>query len=460
MLKLREVLKMTAEQVAKSEEAKHILQKNWDILNEDIRASFKEFAPAEGADDEDEDGDEGAKGIDAEALKGLIDQSTRDHISKKADAIAKTLVDDLQEKIVIARKQAIDNGGQPSATKNKENDEKTRLFLLALKAKDTKTLKELGMKAIDTTDDGSGADAGYTIPEPLANEVIRLESVGYGRARELFAYHLLNQGNTRRITALGSTLSVFWLDEGEKKPSSQPSFSIVTLALKKLAVIVPMTEEVVEDTGIDLTGLVAQLIREAIDQEVDLQFFNGDGTVWTGVFQGGNGETTIPVTKLGDNEDVDDLRPEDILKLADETSPAVNGKYHMHRTVLSKVRTLRQNDDGTGDYLYNPLGGGDFGTINGRPVELIEAAPTKASAEGTTTPNLPIMLYGDLKRGAAYGEKSDIRLKMLDQATITDTDGETVINLAEQDMIAMRAVQRVGYKVTLPSALRLLVTGD
>lgn len=460
MLTLKQVLKMDAADVEKNDEAKSILQKNWDILNDDLRATFKAFEPEEGAEGDEEEVDEEEGAIDEKALQDLISKSTRDHISKTADAIALGLVKDLESRVVAARKKAIDEPGSRNGKKNKEHDEITRQFLIAMKAKDSKTLKELGMKAVDTTSDDSGSDAGYLIPEPLANEVIRLESVGYGRARELFSYHLLTQGNTRRITALGSTLSVYWLDEGEKKPSSQPTFSIVTLALKKLAVIVPMTEEVVEDVGIDLTGLVAQLIREAIDKEVDLQFFQGDGTVFTGIFNGGNGDVTIPTNKLGDNEDVDDLRPEDILKLADDTDPAVNGVYALHRTVLSKIRTLRQNDDGTGDYLYNPLGGGDFGTINGRRVELIEAAPTKASAEGTATPNLPIMMYGDFKRGVAYGEKSDVRLKMLDQATITDVDGETVINLAEQDMIAMRAVQRVGYKVTLPTAMRRLVTGD
>jgi HK97 family phage major capsid protein len=70
------------------------------------------------------------------------------------------------------------------------------------------------------------------------------------------------------------------------------------------------------------------------------------------------------------------------------------------------------------------------------------------------------MMFGDFKRGVAYGEKSGILFKNLDQATITDVDGETSINLAEQDMVAIRAVQRVGMKVTLPAAMRRLVTGD
>jgi len=48
---------------------------------------------------------------------------------------------------------------------------------------------------------------------------------------------------------------------------------------------------------------------------------------------------------------------------------------------------------------------------------------------------------------------------MLDQATITDTDGETAINLAEQDMVALRFVERVGYVLALPEGISVLKTG-
>lgn len=443
--KLKEIL--AKDPATLSEIEKGIVAAHWDILNDDLRGKFAACEKAKAADEE----------LDEEGLKALIKSSTNEEITKTVDEITKGIVDRFKTNFETARKEAIETGLQKG---NKENDAITRKFINALKAKDTQVLKALSMKAIDTTEDGSGADAGFTIPEPLANEVIRLESVGYGVAREIFSYNLLTQGNTKRVTALGATLSVFWTDEGEKKQSSQPNFDIVTLALKKLAVIVPMTEEVVEDSGVDLTALVAQLIREAIDKEVDLQFFMGDGTVWTGIFN----DTSIPTTELANNITVAGLRPEDVIAMADNTPLGVNGMYLMHRSMLSKVRTLRQNADGTGEYLYNVLGdgmsnSGSFaGTLNGFPVKLIEAGPTAASA--AFDGNKPIMMFGDFKRGVAYGEKSDVRLKVLDQATITDTDGETVINLAEQDMIALRAVQRVGFKVVLPTAMRRLVTGD
>lgn len=452
----KDVSKLTAEE-------KELIQANWDILNDELRSKFADVEPEESDDEESEDADgadENAdgeddeessddEGIDEKSLKSLISKSTRKFVEDKAEAIAKALVSKFEKSVKAQRKEVIETGKRIG---NKENDEVTRNFLKALIAKDVKTLRELSGKAMDTSSDGSGADAGYTIPDTLANEVVRLESVGYGVARQLFAYNRLTVGNTKKITALGSTLSVYWTDEGEKKGASQPTFDLVTLALKKLAVIVPMTEEVLEDSGVDLTGLVAQLIREAIDKEVDLQFFMGDGTVWTGIFK----DTSITADEMDAGDTGADLTAEQIIALADNTPLGVNGRYLMHRTVLSKVRTLK---DGEGHYIYNPLSGeGPFGTINGYPVVLVEAGPTYASTNVGT--NKPVMMFGDFSRGVAYGEKADIRLKMLDQATITDTDGETTINLAEQDMVALRAVQRVGMKVTLASAMRRLITGD
>jgi hypothetical protein len=65
-------------------------------------------------------------------------------------------------------------------------------------------------------------------------------------------------------------------------------------------------------------------------------------------------------------------------------------------------------------------------------------------------------LFANLKKAAIFGDKQQLRVKLLEEATITDTDDSTVINLAEQDMIALRIVERVGYVVALASAATVL----
>ena len=48
--------------------------------------------------------------------------------------------------------------------------------------------------------------------------------------------------------------------------------------------------------------------------------------------------------------------------------------------------------------------------------------------------NLDYMLFAD---------KKEYELKISQEATITDTDGSTLINLFEQDMSAVRVIERV-----------------
>ena len=84
---------------------------------------------------------------------------------------------------------------------------------------------------------------------------------------------------------------------------------------------------------------------------------------------------------------------------------------------------------------------------------------TKTWHRTLTGADKPFVVFGNLKLAAIFGDKQQIRAKLLDQATITDGDGETTINLAEQDMIALRLEERVGYVMGLPSAVVVLKTG-
>jgi HK97 family phage major capsid protein len=429
---------------------KDLLAKKIEELSVEEKAFLKEYAAeltaeqktvyAEILDEDDE------KGMDIEAVKALVTASIQDSVSKISDKISDDIVSKFTAGAKEQRKRAI--AGQ-AIDKDAKADSKTREFMKALFAGDTARAKALTDSTAGTSPDD--AQAGLTIPTELRNEVLRIAEAQYGLARkDMFYLPFSGPGNSRNVPALGTSVSVFWTGEGAKKKGTQPKFNLVAQTLKKLAAIVPMTEEILEDSAINLTTLLGALFAEAIAKEEDIQFFSGTGAPWTGILNNGNVNIVHQITG-----GVANLTADDLLDMQDATpTGAMNGaKYYMHRTVLNVIRKLK---DLQGNYIYQNPGQGQPATIWNYPVELSDAFPAK----NDVVDGSPYILFGNLKQAAIFGDKQQIRAKLLDQATVTDTDDQTTINLAEQDMIALRIVERVGYVLALPKAVTVLDSGE
>lgn len=384
------------------------------------------------------------KEIDVEALKTLLSKTAGDAIAAKVDGISTELVGKFMEGVKTERAKAIDT---KTAEKNKVKGAETRAFMRAMLAGDVAALKSAEKAKAITDSSVDDVQAGLTIPVELRNEVLRIAELQYGLARKEMLYlPFSGPGNSRVIPTLGTSVTVKWTGEAEKKQGTQPKFEIVTQILKKLAAIVPMTEEILEDSAIDIVALLGQLFAEAVSKEEDLQFFAGTGAPWTGILNNGS---VNKVTQA--SGDATQLTADDLLDMIDATpTGALNGsKFYFHRSILSVIRKLK---DKNGQYIYQAPANGLPGTIWNYAYETSDAFPALADI-GTGD---QYILFGNLKQGAIFGDKQQLRVKMLDQATVTDGDGSTVINLAEQDMVALRIVERVGYVIALPKALTVL----
>lgn len=424
MLKLKEVLVKAAADL--SDEEKAFLKENVERLTDSEKEKFADVL---------------GEGVDSKALEALV-AKTMESFAKKLGEISDGLVEKTLERVAEARAKAL-NG--EDTKKDEKADTKTRTFVKALLDKDFAKAKALTTSTTGSSPDD--ADAGLTIPDELLAEVLRIRPLGYGIARQEMRYlPFSGPKNSRRIPALGSSVNVYWTDEGEKKTSTQPKFTIVTQTLKKLAAICPFTEEILEDSAINLTALIAELFAEAVSQEEDLQFFAGTGTPWTGILNNANVNQVSQLTG-----GVANLTADDLLNMQDETPAGAqaNAKYYLHRKTFSIIRKLK---DLNGNYIVQSPVGSIPGTIWNKPYVLCEAMPQPSDVGADEA----YVIYGDLKLGCIFGDKQQLRVKMLDQATITDTDGQTTINLAEQDMVALRIVERVGYVVALPTAITVL----
>lgn len=436
MLTLKEIVAKEAKDLTVEE--KSFLKEHVAEMDEAAKAKFAEALA------------ESPQEMDIEEVKNLITKSIQDGLMSKKGAMVEELVKNFMDGVAAQRTKAIDAEGKENPNiKNAKADEHTRAFMKALMQGDKVVLKAL------TTDVPAGASpddsgAGYTIPIELRNEVLRIAETQFGLARrEMLYLPFSGPGNTRLVPALGTSVSVFWTGEKVSKKSTQPKFNLVMQTLKKLAALVPMTEEILEDSAINLTQLIATLFAEAVAKEEDLQFFAGTGTPWTGILN--NGAVNIVYQgAIG----ISKLNADDLLNMIDATPTGAlaGAKFYFNRTVLSVIRKLK---DSNKQYIFQNPGQGLPATIWNYPYELSDAFPLAANV----VPGEPYILFGNLKQGAIFGDKQQLRVKLLEEATITDTDNQTELNLAEQDMVALRIVERVGYVVALAKALTVLDAG-
>ncbi len=78
------------------------------------------------------------------------------------------------------------------------------------------------------------------------------------------------------------------------------------------------------------------------------------------------------------------------------------------------------------------------------------STPTMFPNDGSIDPAQSLMVSGDWSQ-LVWSMRQDITYKMLTEAVIQDAGGNIVFNLAQQDMVALRAVMRLG--VALPNPI-------
>jgi HK97 family phage major capsid protein len=310
---------------------------------------------------------------------------------------------------------------------------------------------------------------GYLVPQLLLAEVNRFVEEGGVARREMRYLPFAGAGNSRYIPTLMTDVTVSWVDEGEAKPKTKPYIGRVEQVLNKLAAIVILTEEIVEDAVINLVSLCGQLIGEAIAAEEDNQFFSGTGAPWTGIIN----TAGVVSMALSPGEGPLNIRPEALLALtvAIPSGAVAGAKFYMNRQVWAAISARRSDavaaSDSRGNYLVQTPGQSSPGSVWGFPVVLVESLPSIGDIYGVTdvidyslvpSADEPFLFFGNLQKTCVYGDKQGLRVKMLDQASLYDTNG-TLINLAEKDMIALRVHKRVGFVAVLPAGIAVLSTG-
>lgn len=321
-------------------------------------------------------------------------------------------------------------------------NDRLRKFMTALFQGDNMMAKDMS--------EGVNSEGGFLVDTPLNAEIQHLMTE-YGVARREMTLTTM-ASKSLDLTNLATDLAAYWTDEGANKTSDDVAIGRVTLTVNKLAVIVPMTDELLEDSEIDLVSFVTGRIAEQMAKKEDEAFFNGDGTAAFGGFTGMLNNTFTNLYTMTTNS-ILNVDADDLIGMVDVTPQGAlaNGKFFMNRTIMSVIRKLK---DTTGMYIYQAPSVSGPATVWGFPVINAEAMPGTAADAADT----PFILFGDLRKAAWVGVRGGMAVKLADQATVRNTADTADLDLFRRDMTALRVVERVGFVAVVSDAITRLKT--
>lgn len=243
---------------------------------------------------------------------------------------------------------------------------------------------------------------------------------------------------TTRMLVLDMLPTAYWVngDTGFKQ-TTQAAWDKVYMNAEELAVIVPIPEAVLDDASFDILGEVQPRIVEAIGRRVD------DATIF-----GVNRPASWPLDIVsrarqagnnvapGSSPDYYDLimGENGVIAKVEEAGYMVTGALS-GMGMRAKLRGLR-TQDGTPIFQSSMQGATQY---------ALDGAPMYFPQNGCFDDSIAQLIVGDFSK-AVFSIRQDITVKILDQGIIQDpSTKEIVYNLAQQDMIALRVVFRMGW---------------
>lgn len=274
------------------------------------------------------------------------------------------------------------------------------------------------------------------VPTPVSAQII--SEMPQSSAVLSLARRVTMSSKTSRQPVLSVLPTAYFVtgDTGLKQ-TSKADWENVTLVAEELAVIVPIPEAYLDDAQVPVWDAVRPSIVEAFGAKIDAATLFGldKPSTW--------GEDVLTSATNAGNTVVQGTGADlavDIAELAGVVAKdgfAVNGFAAAPGFAwqLIGMRTAQ------GVPIYAPPAGGQPSGLYGRPFPEI--------ANGAWDPDMATVIAGDWQK-AIVGIRQDITFKLFTEGVISGDDGSIVLNLMQQDSVALRAVMRVGWALANP----------
>ena len=290
--------------------------------------------------------------------------------------------------------------------------------------------KSVSHEVLNALQVGTDSEGGYLVPDEYERTLIEaLEDQNIFRQ---LAHVIHTSSGDRKIPVVASKGTASWIDEEAQYPESDDAFGQVSIGAYKLATMIKISEELLNDSVFDMPAYIAKEFARRIGAAEEEAFFTGNGTGKPlGILAATGGAETGVTAAAADKITMDEVI---------DLFYSLCAPYRRNAVFImndATVKALRKLKDGQGQYLWQPsITAGTPDTILNRPVYTSGFMPTLATGNKT-------ILFGDL--GYYW---------------VADREGRSFKRLNElyapTGQVGFLASQRVDGKLILPEAVKVL----
>ena len=229
----------------------------------------------------------------------------------------------------------------------------------------------------------------------------------------------------------------YWIDgDVGLKPPSKAAWDGVELVAEEIAVLIPIPENVLADSQFPMWAELRDPVAEAVAEKLDAAVFAGtekpaswpEAIIEAARDAGNVIEISSTPAMGGISNDLDEL-----LGVVEDSGFDPTG-FAARRSLRG---LMRRAHNAQGDRLVDMTSGNYLGL----PISFPPGGALPEDVEAVS---------GAFDY-AVVATRQDLTYKVLDQAVISDADGRVVLNLAQQDSLALRVTARFAYATAVPA---------
>lgn len=276
---------------------------------------------------------------------------------------------------------------------------------------------------------GTDSEGGYLVPDEFERTL--MEALEEENLFRQLAKVITTSSGDKKIPVVAAKGTASWVEEEGVIPEADDTFGQVSIGAYKLATMIKVSEELINDSVFNLEQYIAKEFARRIGAKEEEAFLVGDGVGKpTGVFHAtgaGVGITTASSSAITFDELMD-------------LYYSVKSPYRKNAVFVtndSTVKVIRKLKDGNGQYLWQPsVTAGQPDTLLNRPVKTSAYAPAfAASAKPLAFGDFSYYWIAD-RQGRAFQRLNEL--------------------FAATGQVGFKATQRVDGKLILSEAIKVL----